>query len=87
MTNEELDLVELRSEIDQLDRQIVEALNRRAALVKKIWELKRASHLPLIDVIREQAILNQVQSLRKDPLPEKSVETIFRCILDEVRPK
>ena len=87
MASGRTELIELRNQIDKIDQDILEAISRRAELVERIWAIKRESEMPLVDPAREGAIFERLQTLRKEPLLEKSVETIFRCILNEVRPK
>jgi chorismate mutase len=82
-----LNLQELRSQIDQIDTQIAEALNKRAAIVEEVWTLKQQNQFPFIDQGRENAIFARVRSLSKEPLTADSMENIFQCILNEVRPR
>lgn len=82
-----LALQEMRKQIDQMDDQIVEILNRRAALVEEVWILKQQNQFPFIDQGRENAIFARVRSLCKEPLSPDSIQNIFQCILNEVRPR
>ena len=82
-----LALQELRNQIDQIDNQIAEALNKRAAIVEEVWTLKQQNQFPFIDQGREDAIFARVRSLAKEPLMADSMQNIFQCILNEVRPR
>ncbi len=82
-----LAIYELRNQIDLIDNQIAEALNKRAAIVEEVWTLKQQSQLPFIDQGRENAIFARVRSIAKEPLTADSMQNIFQCILHEVRPR
>ncbi len=76
---------EWRAQIDQIDRQLQKLLIRRARLSLKIGAYKQNRGLPVIDVRREKAILEQMTRLNKGPLSAKSVLRIFTAILQESR--
>lgn len=80
-----MSLPEWRAQIDQIDRQLQRLLGRRARLSLKIGAYKQNRGLPVIDVRREKAILEQMTRLNKGPLSAKSVLRIFTAILQESR--
>jgi len=80
-------LLELRQRIDLIDDEIVDALNRRAALVQEIWSFKAQIARPLRDMGREAAIEKRTRELSRSPLSPEAMQSIFRCILSEVRPR
>lgn len=70
----------LRAEIDAVNRELLAVLQRRAALVRQIGELKRQRHLPLVDAEREQAML---QTLLRDPghgFDRQALRQIFAAV-------
>jgi len=71
----------LRSEIDALDSRIVELLNERAGVAKKIGIVKRQNNLPIHDSGREKKVYSRILSLNKGPLPNESLEAIYREII------
>jgi len=75
-------LTTLRGEIDRIDHGLVEALNRRAELAKKIGALKAngAAYRPE----RETEILRRISSLSKN-LPAEKMLAVFREIISACR--
>ena len=72
---------DLRSEIDALDSRIVGLLNERAGVAKKIGVVKRQNNLPIHDAGREKKVYSRILSLNKGPLPNESLEAIYREII------
>jgi chorismate mutase len=81
-----LTLQKLRKKIDQLDEQIIRALNERAATVEEVWKWKQKNQHPFIDPGREEAIFAKIRAMAEEPLSPGSAQKIFQCILDELRP-
>jgi len=65
-------LLELRSRIDEIDRELVKLISERLSICKKIGEVKSSLGLPIRDPVREDEILSRV--------PDEARET-FKCIL------
>jgi len=76
-----LRLDSLRREIDELDLEILELLQRRMALVEQIASLKRRAGVEVQDVAREEAIFRRLAREARTPLPSQAVERIFGEIL------
>ncbi|MFZ0213129.1 MAG: chorismate mutase [Candidatus Acidiferrales bacterium] len=74
-----------RRRVDELDRELVRLLNRRAQMSIQLGQLKKAAGLPARDEAREESILRQVQRCNPGPLDEGALTTIFRAILSESR--
>ncbi len=74
-----------RNEIDGIDTEILNLLQKRAVVVKEIGKIKAKAGLPLIDEEREQAILNRISRRRNEPLSGEAVSCIFSCIIQESR--
>lgn len=72
-----------RRRIDELDRELVRLLNRRAQMSIQVVQLKRDASLPLWDDARERKILEHVQRVNPGPLDGEAVEAIFAAILGE----
>ncbi|MBI4963737.1 MAG: prephenate dehydratase [Desulfomonile tiedjei] len=79
------DLENLRAQIDQLDREVLELLNRRMALSEAIGRLKAAQGQEVVDSDREEAILRDLVSLNSGLLPEKTLRAIYREIFSGSR--
>ncbi len=71
----------LRGEIDQLDARLVELLNRRAEIVVQIGHQKRAHSVPIYAPHREQEVLQRVLALNRGPLPDRTIEGVFRELM------
>jgi chorismate mutase / prephenate dehydratase len=72
------DLSQLRSEIDQLDAEILSKLNARAAIARKVGSLKVGqAYRPE----REASVLRRIKELNEGPLPDEVVGRLFREIM------
>jgi chorismate mutase len=72
---------ELRAQIDALDGQIVELLNRRAEKALAIRALKPKAQLGLFDPRREEEIFERVAELNEGPLYGDDLRAIYATIL------
>ena len=73
-----------RERIDRLDAQILRLLNRRARLAQRIGNTKGQTG-PVYRPSRERAILARLAELNTGPLPNESVQTIYREIISASR--
>jgi chorismate mutase/prephenate dehydratase len=79
-------MAEYRTQIDDIDRQIVDLLNRRAAIVERVGNLKKEAGLPVAVPAREQQVLDRVvEAGKKGPLPPATLRRIYGVILEEMR--
>ena len=78
-------LSELRSSIDQVDRELLALLNRRAALANEVGELKRAEGSPVFRPEREAQVINGLQAANPGPLKEGNIAHIWREIMSACR--
>jgi chorismate mutase/prephenate dehydratase len=78
-------VAELRAQIDTLDDELLEVLNRRAILVREVGKKKRDGSLAMHDPEREQTIYARLEAkLGKMPqavFPGPSIRPIFREII------
>ena len=74
-----------RTEIDELDRELLRLLNRRARLAMKVGALKKAAGLPCCDPEREHAVLSDLKKANTGPLDGRAVTKLFRRIIRESR--
>ena len=79
------DIGEWRSGIDEMDNTIFDALNLRMEFVRKIGRYKQERGLDVFDADREEKLLKKLLERNKGPLPDKSLENIYRAILTESR--
>ena len=71
------DLERLREEIGALDRTVLETLNQRLELVKRVNQHKQATGAPLIDAAREAELLRELAEANTGPLSERAVQGVF----------
>lgn len=77
----DLPLDELRRLIDACDEQLVELLNRRAAIVVQVGRLKQQQNLSIYAPDRERAVLDKVRRLNHGPLPDRCLEAVYRELM------
>ncbi len=77
----EQELPSIRKKIDGLDRTLVKLLNDRAKLVVEVGRLKRAAGMPIYAPHREQEVLDKVTSQNEGPLPNRSLEGVYRELM------
>jgi monofunctional chorismate mutase len=79
-------LAESRQQIDDIDRQIVDLINKRAAVVEKIGKIKSSAGLPINVPHREQEVLKHVSDLgASGPFPASRLKTIYSTLLAQMR--
>lgn len=78
-------LNEWRNEIDEIDAEIVNLINRRARVAQKIGILKAKAGLPIVDLEREESILRSACANNKGVLENESIMRIFKRIIQESR--
>ncbi len=80
-------LQELRDQIDDIDKRLVELFNRRADCAVKVAEVKRAAsdhHNDTIDFFRpdrEAQVIKRIQSLNMGPLSDDEVGRLVREVM------
>lgn len=74
-----------RRRIDEVDRELVRLLNRRAQMSIQVVQLKKDTSLPMWDKTREESILQRVQRANPGPLDAAALLAIFQTILEESR--
>jgi chorismate mutase len=78
-------LADSRTKIDELDRQLVELLNRRTHIVEDIGLAKEAAGLPIYEPNREEDVYRNVFSHNQGPLTAEALRGIYERIIDEMR--
>ena len=81
----EQEIAVLREQIDALDAELLELMNRRADVARKIGELKRADGSPAFRPDREAAVIDGLKARNAGPLPTDSVAPIWREIMSACR--
>lgn len=75
----------LRLQIDELDKQLVYLLNRRAEVVVELGRLKKQHGLKLYDPTREKEIFVRLTGLNPGPLSPDALVRLYERIIDESR--
>lgn len=78
-------LEEWREEIDAIDEKIMNLINQRVKIARKIGSLKTKASMPIVDVKREKQILQKVCSKNNGILNNDSIVSIYRKIIQESR--
>lgn len=76
---------ELRERVDEVDSELIRALNQRARIVQEIMALKAESGAPVYDPKREEEILRRVVEMNDGPIYDSSIRDIFELILHRIR--
>ena len=80
-----LDIDEIRLKINQLDTELLQIFNQRAALALKIGEIKKELNLPIYDPRREKLIFERMKKLNEGPLDDAAITRLFERVIDESR--
>jgi len=78
-------LQSLRVQIDAVDGQILDLLNRRARLAQEVGHVKAEANAPVFRPEREAQVLRGVAQRNAGPLDSANVHTIFREIMSACR--
>ncbi len=78
-------LAKYRDEIDALDLELLELLNRRTKVVEEIGHVKEAVNLPIYEPKREDDVFRNVTDHNGGPLSPEALKRIFERIIDEMR--
>lgn len=79
------DIGVLRQAIDKIDETILDLINQRLSLAKKIGDLKKHAGLQIDDRRREEEILNRLQGKNNGPVTSEGLRNIFEAIIAEGR--
>ncbi|MEN3012738.1 prephenate dehydratase [Dictyoglomus thermophilum] len=79
------ELEELRKEIDELDKKLLDILNKRAQIVLQIRDWKIKNNYPTFDPSREKELLDRLVKENKGPLDKDAVIGIFKTIMSYLR--
>jgi chorismate mutase / prephenate dehydratase len=81
MTEDPL-IKQLREQISDTDRSIVDALNARLRLVARLKEYKESRGIDFVDPEREEWMLRYLQRANRGPLSKEGLQELFEEILD-----
>ena len=78
-------LAELRVQIDAVDLELLELLNRRAALANEVGDIKRHEGSVVFRPEREAQVIHGLQTANQGPLKAHNVATIWREVMSACR--
>ena len=76
---------ELRLKIDEIDKNLLEILNKRASTVIEIGKIKKNNKLNIFDPQREKKMYERLLKLNKGPMKNDMVKEIFQSIIDKLK--
>jgi len=79
-----MDLNNIRTDISNIDEQMVNLIVRRMQLVLEVAKYKQENHLPVLDKSRERDILNRVTGIGEEGF-EEYLKTLFSVLFDMSR--
>ncbi len=74
-----------RKQIDEIDEQLLNLLNRRSQCAVEIGHFKRKVNLPAYQPEREIEVLRHVVESNPGPLDNAAIRRLFERIIDEAR--
>lgn len=78
MVNKDLDA--LRHQVDELNLELLNVINKRANLVQEIGKIKGVQGSLRFDPLREREMLNQIVSHNNGPFEDSTIERLFKEI-------
>ena len=76
-----MELSKLRKQIDDIDKEIVKDLNRRAQLSLKIGKIKKKAGVSTYSPDRESDVYKNVINQNKGPLSNESIQAVYREVM------
>jgi chorismate mutase len=73
---------DLRSEISEVDRAIIAAVNTRLELVARLRRYKEANGMPFVDTERERQLLDELAAANEGPLSEEGLREFVAGLLE-----
>ena len=71
----------VRREISDLDRSLVEIVNKRPKLVQKLWRYKDQQGIDHVDPAREEWMLQYLQRANRGPLSTAGLAQLYHDLL------
>ena len=79
------DIGVLRQAIDEIDETILDLINQRLSLAKRIGDFKKQGGIQIADSGREKEILSRLLEKNNGPLGADGLRNIFEAIIAEGR--
>lgn len=78
-----MDLITIRRQIDECDRQLADVLQRRMDLVTEVAAYKQSKGMPIKDLDREKQVIEKVAGWVENVEYKPAVKNIMRCIIEQ----
>ena len=82
MTAQDDRFAELRRLVEENDRAIVDAVNRRLELVEELWRLKAERGDARLDPERERRLLEELRVANRGPLSDEGLDRLVGELLE-----
>jgi 3-deoxy-7-phosphoheptulonate synthase / chorismate mutase len=73
---------DLRAQISALDREVLDAVNRRLELVAQLKRHKEETGVAFLDSDREKRMLEELRAANGGPLSAEGVAVLLQALLD-----
>ncbi len=80
-----MDINDWRTQIDEIDKRLVDLLNHRANCAIEIGKVKKNASLEAYDPARERWIFERIRTHNSGPLGGDALVRLFERIIDESR--
>ncbi|HWG56419.1 MAG TPA: chorismate mutase [Gaiellaceae bacterium] len=81
MTDDDTRIRDLREQLTELDRRIVDALNERIGLVAELGRVKEELGVAFLDPDREQWLHDHLAAHNRGPLSEEGLRQFYADVL------
>ncbi|WP_435194214.1 chorismate mutase [Natronomonas sp. EA1] len=82
-STDEMSLDELRTEIESIDREIVELIAQRTYVAESVARVKREQDIPTTDEGQEQAVMDRAgENAERFGVDANLVKAIFRLLIE-----
>ena len=78
-------LLQLRTQIDMVDEELLISLNRRAELVIEVGQIKQKENIDVFDPGRESELMKRLYSLNKGPLENEMLKELFQSLINTLK--
>ena len=75
-------VLQVRREISDLDRSLVELVNKRLQLVARLKRYKDEHGIGFVDLAREEWMLQYLHRLNRGPLSDEGLAELYHELLD-----
>jgi chorismate mutase len=82
VSNDDPLIRQLRQQISDTDRSLVDAINARLRLVARLKRYKESRGIDFVDPEREEWMLQYLQRANRGPLSKEGLQELFEEILD-----